>query len=256
VFAYGAVGLVCAILTWFRTWNQADVMYIADSDILILITLASAILLFTASMGTTGVLLNSRPILAVYTLLLWPAFISILAIGYISYKRSTFSLDHKLNLAWSQYFTPLGRLLIQNSLSCCGYYNAMHDATPSKRCYPRTPLPGCKGRLYTFERANLATIWSAVFSLVPLHVINMITALLCANHMTNTFGKGITPKSYRLSGMDLKTDAETILSRMDTRETRPVVKPQLSRASSSAIFRQDREERVLLLGKPWDDASI
>jgi hypothetical protein len=58
----------------------------ADSDILIVITLASSIPLFTASMVATGALLNARPILAVCALLLWPTFISILAIGYISYK--------------------------------------------------------------------------------------------------------------------------------------------------------------------------
>lgn len=83
-------------------WNHADVMYVADNDILILIAMAASILMFTALLGLTGTLLNSRPILATYTLLLWPALISMLAVGYTSYKRYAFSLDHKLNFSWSQ----------------------------------------------------------------------------------------------------------------------------------------------------------
>jgi hypothetical protein len=222
-------------------------MYVADGDILILITLASSILLFTALVGTTGALLNSRPILAIYTLLLWPALISLLAVGYTSYKRATFSLDHKLNLSWSQYYTPLGRLLVQDSLRCCGFYSALHEATPSKRCYPRASLPGCKGKLYRFEQENLGMIWWAAFALAPLHIVNVVVALLCANHMTTTFGKGITPKKYRLSGVDVRTDAERILNGINTGEVRPVVRPEMSRASSSGVFREDREDRVSLL---------
>jgi hypothetical protein len=229
-------------------WDKADVMSVADGDILILITLAASILLFTSLVGMSGTLLNSRPILAVYTLLLWPALAALLAVGYISYHRATFSLDHKLNLSWSQYYTPLGRLLIQNSLHCCGFYSALHEATFSKRCYPRTSLPGCKGKLYRFDRENLAAIWMAVFSLVPLHLINILVALLCANHVTRTFGKGITPKRYRLSSEDVKADAERILSGIHGRgEVRPVVRPEYSRAGSSGVFREDREDRTALL---------
>ena len=229
-------------------------MYVADGDILILMTLSGSILIFTALVGITGTLLNSRPILAVYTLLLWPAFVSILAIGYIAYRRTTFALDRKLNFAWSQYYTPLGRLLIQDSLKCCGFYDALHEATPSKRCYTRTALPGCKGKLLRFERANLAAVWSTAFSLVPLHVLNMVIALLAANHVTGTFGKGMTPRRYRLSGMDVRMDAERLFgvagdssgSGRDVRLARPVLRPKMSKAPSGATFREDREDRRLL----------
>ncbi|EEB96666.1 hypothetical protein MPER_04160 [Moniliophthora perniciosa FA553] len=85
-------------------------MYVADGDILILITLSASILVFTAVIGFSGTILNSRAILAIYTLLLWPSLISILIGGYTSYKRHTFKLDHKLNRSRSQYFTPLGRV--------------------------------------------------------------------------------------------------------------------------------------------------
>ncbi|KAJ7626635.1 tetraspanin Tsp2 family [Mycena polygramma] len=214
VFAYGAAALVCALMTWFRMWDHADVMYVADNDILVLLTLAGSLLVFTSLVGLSGVLLTSRPLLAVYALLLWPAFVALVAIGYVAYKRTTFALDHKLNLAWSQYYTPLGRLRVQDALRCCGFYSALHEAAPSARCYPRTPLPGCKGKLYRFERAQLVRVWRTVFALVPLHLLNVLAALLCANHVTERFGRGIVPTRYRLTGVDVQADAEKIMGRM------------------------------------------
>ena len=228
-------------------------MYVADGDVLILMTLCGSILLLTAFVGTSGTLLNSRPILAVYALLLWPAFASILAIGYLGYKRATFSLDRKLNHAWSQYYTPLGRLIIQNSLKCCGFYDALHEATPSKRCYARTPLPGCKGKLLRFERENLATVWSAAFAIVPLHILNMVVALLAANHVTNAFGKGLMPRRYRLRGADVQAAAERLFGVVPASDDemlpiRPVLMPQISATSSRATFREDRKDRFYELG--------
>ncbi|KDQ62102.1 hypothetical protein JAAARDRAFT_121690 [Jaapia argillacea MUCL 33604] len=247
VLLYGIAGMAIAVLTWFRAWDHADVMYVADYDVLLLLTLTSSLLLLTSLLGLTSTLLNSRPFLAYYTLLLFPCFISLLSIGYTSYKRSTFSLDRKLNLAWSQWYTPLGRLLIQDSLRCCGYYNPIHEATSSTRCYSRSPLPGCKGKLFRFEKDNLTTIWSAVFSLVPLHIINIFVALVCANHVTKRFGKGIMPKKYWLKVEDVvlmrreKGLGETWIG---------VVRPGMTRAGlSSGMFREDKEERRPLLGE-------
>ncbi|KAG5644548.1 hypothetical protein DXG03_008203 [Asterophora parasitica] len=238
VFAYGAIGLVCAIMTWFRTWDGADVMNVAGNDILVIITLTAAILVFTALVGICGVLLNSRPIVALYAVLMWPALVSILAIGYGSYKRVTFSLDHKLNISWSQYYTPLDRLLVQDSLHCCGFYNPFHESTPSNRCYPRSPLPGCKGKLYRFECDHLATMWSAAFSVALLHIVNIFVALLCANHLTTTFGRGITPKQYRLSAKDVRADADKILRELRSYEDSGPMS-DVNRTSSQRGFRED-----------------
>ncbi|KAI0763550.1 hypothetical protein BD413DRAFT_606549 [Trametes elegans] len=238
VLVYGTAGLVCALLTWFRAWDHADVMYVADYDLLVLITLAASILLLTFLVGISGVLLNSRPLLAVYALLLWPALLALLAVGYTAYKRSAFALDRKLNLAWSQWYTPRGRAVVQDSLRCCGFYSALHEAAPSARCYPRAPLPGCKGKLLRFERANLAAVWGAVFALVPLHVVNIAVALLCANHVTRAFGKGLTPKRYRLSGDDVRADAEALMKAL--KDVRPVARPGFSRAPTSGVFREDK----------------
>lgn len=187
-------------------------MYTADIDILILITLTGSLLVFTSLIGITGIGLNARPVLAIYVLTLWLSLISMVTVGYITYKRCTFALDRKLDWAWSQWYTPEGRLVIQNTLHCCGYYSALHDAIPSNNCYTRTPFPGCKGKLYRFEKDNLSFIFGAAFSLIPLHIFNITVALLCANHITKTFGLGIMPMRYRLTPIDVKANAEQALN--------------------------------------------
>lgn len=50
-----------------------------------------------------------------------------------------------------------------------------------------------------FERRALKKWYIAVFSMVPVHVGIIIAGLLCSNHVTYRFGKGMMPKAYRLS---------------------------------------------------------
>ncbi|KAH8822578.1 Tetraspanin family-domain-containing protein [Flagelloscypha sp. PMI_526] len=204
LFVYGAAGLWGVLSIWFRAYTQASLLLTISSDLVVLLTLASSIILFTALLGFVGTLLNSRPILALYALLLWPCFISILAPGYISYKRSTYSVERKLNEAWSRTYTNYGRLMIQSSLKCCGYWSSDHGAVPSSTCYSRTSIPGCKGPLMRFTQSSLRFVWMSTFSLVPLHVANILVSLLCANHVTKRFGKGVMPRKYWLTGIDLK----------------------------------------------------
>lgn len=259
VLAYGIACLACAIMLWLRSehipqpfphflsdcfsflpivWPQADVTSTADNDVLILATLTGSLLIFAAFIGTTGVFLESRPLLATYAISLWPGLISMVAVGYVTYKRTTFALDHKLDLAWSQWYTSEGRLLIQDALHCCGFYDPLHDAVPSKRCYSRTPLPGCKGKLYRFEKEQLDIIWTATFFLVALHILNIMMALLCANHITKTFGDGLMPKKYRLSTIDLRADAEKIAScRAEKHGVR-----SLPGSESSSMSRKNKED--------------
>lgn len=72
------------------------------------------------------------------------------------------------------------------------------QATFSKRCYARTALPGCKGKLYRFEKDLLHGIASTTFAILPLHLLNICIGLLCANHVNRSFGKGLMPRQYRL----------------------------------------------------------
>lgn len=169
--------------------------------------------LFTSLLGIAGLILDSRRLLALYATLLWPAFMSLLTVGYLAYKRATFALDDKLDQAWSEGYTPQDRLAIQDSLRCCGYFDAMHEAVFSKRCFPRSVLPGCKGPLYRFETASLSGIWAVAFGLVPMQIVNLVVALVCANHVTRAFGAddNITPAYCRLTAEDVKSEAEILL---------------------------------------------
>lgn len=226
-------------LTSTAGWKHAEVMYTADSDILVYITVAASIQIFTSLVGLCGVILNSRPILAVYCVLLWPAFISLVVVGYAGYKRTEFAPDRKLNFAWSKWYNPHDRLAIQTSLGCCGYYNPLHEAVSSKRCFPRTTLPGCKAKLYLFEKQNLRIIWSTTFSLVPLHVLVICLSLLCSNHVTETFGKGMMPKGYRLCLDDVRMEAESLYGQFRN-STGVIERPEESKVGATVIFREDR----------------
>lgn len=229
-------------------WNHADVMTVADIDVLRLITLTMSAMVFTALVGIFGLFLNSRPFLAAYIILLCFGLLSLVMVGYASYRKVAFSLDHKLDMAWSQSYTTYGRLLIQDSLQCCGYYSPLHEATFSKQCYTRSPLPGCKEKLYRFELENLETIWSVAFSLALLHLINLLAALLCANHLTRTFGNNLMPKHYRLTGGDVRDEAERIL-RGVSGVSGPADEFQHAseaKLSSTGWFMQDEEKMRLL----------
>lgn len=69
----------------------------------------------------------------------------------------------------------------------------------SQDCYARSILPGCKLGLIKYERLVLERWYTVAFALVPLHIGVIVAALLCSNHVTYRFGKGMTPKAYRLS---------------------------------------------------------
>lgn len=169
-----------------------------NKDELIVSTVAACVGIVTSLVGWAGILLNNRGFLAWYTFLLWICFAFLLTPGYITYKKRTFNLEGKLNKQWSQNLGASGRLAIQNQLECCGYFSPFVLATVSQTCYARTVLPGCKGLYMRYERVILQRWFTVAFGLVPLHLFVMISALLCSNHVTYRFGKGMTPKAYRL----------------------------------------------------------
>ncbi|EJD50891.1 hypothetical protein AURDEDRAFT_57877 [Auricularia subglabra TFB-10046 SS5] len=212
VFSYGIVGFTLTLLTWYQAFEHADVFYVTNFDIIVFLLFATLLVLVTSIIGMTGTLLSSRPILAFYAMLLFPAFVSLLIPAYAAYKRANFSLDRKLNLAWSQWWTDRSRLVVQNSLHCCGYYTPLHQAVYSSKCYPRVPLHGCKSALLAYEGRALRKLYTTLFALAPLHIVNMVVALLCANHVTSTFGKGLTPKHYRLTAADVRENSELVLA--------------------------------------------
>ena len=162
-------------------------------------TLAASVGVFASLIGWSGILLNNRAFLAVYTLLLWVTFALLVVPGYVTYRRRTFNLEGKVNAQWSRVLGTQGRLRIQTELGCCGYYSPFVEAIVSQTCYSRSTLPGCKGPYLKFEQTTLVRWYTIVFAVVPLHIAIMLAALLCANHVTYRFGKGMMPKAYRLS---------------------------------------------------------
>jgi hypothetical protein len=84
-------------------------------------------------------------------------------------------------------------------LECCGYFSPFVEATVSQTCYARSILPGCKKHYFDFEKLVLERWYIVAFAIVPLHIAIMVAALLCSNHVTYRFGKGMMPKAYRLS---------------------------------------------------------
>lgn len=235
VFLLGLTSLVFSVLTWFAAYPAAPVVLITDSPALILITFSSSLLLLASLVGVTGTLLNSRPILAVYVLLLFPSFISFVSVGYVTYKKASFSLDAKVSEAWNIWYSAGARTVLQGALGCCGWSGQLHGAVASGTCYPRSPLPGCHGPLVRFERDVLTSAWGTVFSFVPLHLANILVGLLCANHVTRRFGKGITPARYRLT-------ADDILSAglVDQKKKAGFPPPPFLAPTSHGTFREDR----------------
>ncbi|KAF9445753.1 hypothetical protein P691DRAFT_805241 [Macrolepiota fuliginosa MF-IS2] len=196
---YSLTALIFCLLTWFNIWTHADIVRVGNRPELVLSTIAASLGVFVSLIGWAGILLNNRAFLAWYTFLLWIAFAFLVTPGYITYKRRAFNLEGKVNAQWSRDLGADGRLRIQDQLECCGYFSPFIEATISQTCYARSILPGCKLPYMTYERMVLERWYTVVFSLVPLHIGIMLAGLLCSNHVTYRFGKGMMPKAYRLS---------------------------------------------------------
>ena len=191
--------LVVCLLIWFDVWEKSDVVRTGNAPELIISTLAAVIGLLTSLIGWAGILLNNRGFLAWYTFMTWVTFAFLVTPGYLTYKRRTFNLEGKINAQWSRNLDTEGRLRIQDQLNCCGYFNPFIEATVSQTCYARSILPGCKGPYLAFEKKMLLLWYKVVFALVPAQILIMVAGLLCSNHITYRFGKGMMPEAYRLN---------------------------------------------------------
>jgi len=196
---YSLAGLIVTLLIWFNVWNHADIVRVGNRTELIVSTTAAALGVLTSLIGWSGILLNNRSFLAIYSFLLWICFALLVTPGYITYKKRTFNLDGKVNAQWSRDLGADGRLRIQNQLNCCGFFNPFVEATASQTCFARSTLPGCKAPYKQFEEHVLEKWYTVIFSLVPAQLYVMVTGLLCSNHITYRFGKGMMPKAYRLN---------------------------------------------------------
>ncbi|TFL02704.1 hypothetical protein BDV98DRAFT_547276 [Pterulicium gracile] len=193
------IGLIICLLTWFKVWDQSDIILVGNTTELILCTLVSSLGVLNALIGWAGILLNNRAFLAWWSFLNWIVFALLLAPGYLTFRRRRLNLEGKINQEWSQFLSPAGRLRIQDQLGCCGFFSPFVGATMSQTCYSRSVLPGCKLQYLQFQRMALSRFYAAAFSVVPLQMAIMLVGLLCSNHVTYRFGKGMMPPAYRLS---------------------------------------------------------
>ncbi|KAJ3799802.1 hypothetical protein GGU11DRAFT_775592 [Lentinula aff. detonsa] len=201
---YTLITLILCLLTWFDVFQNADVIRVGNRTELIFSTLAATFGLLTAVIGWAGILLNNRGFLAVYTFFLWITFAFLVVPGYLTYKKRTFNLEGKLNAQWSRALGAEGRLRIQNRLQCCGWFSPFVEATISQTCYARSILPGCKLAYLNLQRHILKKWYTISFGLVPLQLGAIIAGLLCSNHVTYRFGKGMMPKRYQLNSNAMK----------------------------------------------------
>jgi hypothetical protein len=196
---YSFAALIVCLLTWFDVWDHADVIRAGNRPELILSTVAASVGLLTCVIGWAGILLNNRGFLAWYTFLTWVTFGFLVVPGYLTYKQRTFNLEGKINAQWSRTLGATGRLRIQNQLECCGYFSPFVEATVSQSCYARSILEGCKSPYLDCERFILKRWYAASFILVPVQIGVILAGLLCSNHITYRFGKGMMPERYRLN---------------------------------------------------------
>ncbi|KAF4618800.1 hypothetical protein D9613_009710 [Agrocybe pediades] len=230
---YSFAALIICLMTWFNVWHHADIIRVGNFDELVLSTFAASVGIFTCVIGWSGILLNNRCFLAIYTFMLWITFIFLLIPGYLTYKRRTFNLEGKVNAQWSQDLGQEGRLRIQNQLNCCGYFSPFVEATISQTCYARSILPGCKLAYINFERGLLKTWYTVAFALVPIHIGVIVAGLLCSNHVTYRFGKGMMPKAYRLSMTSMALIMENYASQLAEQYGDEIATDVLTRSRSN-----------------------
>ncbi|KAG1902738.1 uncharacterized protein F5891DRAFT_1186380 [Suillus fuscotomentosus] len=180
---YGLAGLIFCLLTWFDVFEHADIIRVGNRTELVFSTAAAVLASLTSIIGWAGILLNNRSFLAVYTFTLWLCFALLVTPGYMTYKQRTFNLEGKLNShSIAVDITPPSSKLLS-----------------PKAVTPAPVLPGCKEAYVNFEKHALDFWYTIAFSLVPLQLVIMLAGLLCSNHITYRFGKGMMPKAYRLS---------------------------------------------------------
>ncbi|RUP46680.1 tetraspanin Tsp2 [Jimgerdemannia flammicorona] len=206
-FFYSLAMVVSCILTYWGLWYYAKVAVVSEALILNLMLSAGSICLFTSLLGYIGIILNSRSILTAYNVLMWPCFALIASIGYVAYRKALPSrptiLYKRLSQAWHDFFSPQDRKVVQAYLHCCGLKEFRDFPEPSNKCFPRTLLPSCQHKLHDITAQGLKIVYISAFSLIPAHLIILISALMCAHHIDRRFGKGLPPKMYRVENLGL-----------------------------------------------------
>ncbi|KAI0299963.1 hypothetical protein BC826DRAFT_1090485 [Russula brevipes] len=230
---YSLASMIFLLCTWFDVWNRADVVRVGNRDELTVSTIAAAVGIITSVIGWAGLLLNNRSFLAVYTFSQWICFILLVIPGYLTFKKRNFNLDGKVNSQWGRTFGLNEWLRVQNQLRCCGFFSPFVEAAVSQVCYSRSVLPGCKGPYMDFQRLVLRRWYTVIFALVPFQIAVMVIGLLCSNHITYRFGKGMMPKAYRLSMTSMAVIMDNYASQLAEQYGDDVASEVLARSRSN-----------------------
>ncbi|KAG0048961.1 hypothetical protein BGZ83_006171 [Gryganskiella cystojenkinii] len=183
---------------WTKPYLDSGIMIIANHNLLYLMMVTAPFGIFIALVGYIGIFAQSRKVLTIYAILLWPLFGLITSIGYICYRRLHIQLYQKLKFSWINEYTRDDRLVIQNALSCCGYRSLGDYPSYDLHCFPRAPLPSCENLFLQYQQELLSNTSSAAFILLPVQLLVMVVALLCSNHIDRLYRTAhpITPKLY------------------------------------------------------------
>ncbi|KAI7825994.1 Tetraspanin family-domain-containing protein [Gamsiella multidivaricata] len=184
--------------TWSKPYLDSGIMMIANRNALYMMMVTPPFGIVIALLGYIGIMRQSRKVLSIYAILLWPLFAMFTSIGYICFRRNHVSLYQKLKFSWINEYTRDDRLIIQNALSCCGYRSLGDYPSYDIRCFPRAPLPSCESVFLQYQQDFLSSTSSAAFIILPLQLLVMIVALLCSNHIDNLYRSAnpVIPKLY------------------------------------------------------------
>ncbi|KAI8891101.1 hypothetical protein K501DRAFT_236127 [Backusella circina FSU 941] len=226
MFAYGLIILILGLCTYFKLFQRALVIVVGERTILNLVTATGIICLSTSLIGFVGIVLNNRFLLSIYNLLLWVCLGMLASIGYASYRKNKWNIEGKLSYQWHYDLSAYDRAIIQSNLHCCGYKSFSDFHETSNKCYPRTLYPGCKFKYQNFTKFALKTAYTVAFSMIPVHILVLFSALLCSNHVNNKFGKGLPPKLYHV-------DYKGIIAATPSVSLLDVAHPRLRQRTSS-----------------------
>ncbi|KAF8808256.1 hypothetical protein BYT27DRAFT_7287627 [Phlegmacium glaucopus] len=226
--------LVVCLLSWFNIFQNANVIHRGNRSELILPMIAAC-----SAHGTPSI-----------------TFAFLVTPGYVTYKCRTFNLEGKINAQWSCSLDTSEQLRIQNELECCGYFSPLVEASISQTCYARSILPGCKGPYLVFERKLLALWIKAVFSLVLVQILVMVAGLLCSNHITYRFGKGMMPEAYQLDMNMMAVIIDNYANQLSDQYGADIASNILRRTWSKSVLGNNTINACTLLDSPEHDIAM
>ncbi|KAI8643054.1 hypothetical protein BD408DRAFT_161892 [Parasitella parasitica] len=184
LLSYGSIALIAALTTYVKSYKKATIITIVNKDLLSSIFCASSFCVIAAVIGILAVIRKDRHFLACHTLLLWPCLALLATVAYLAYGETTWDLKTQLGMQWRYDFTADEHYQLQENLRCCGFENSSDHAKYKSNCSQESLLQGCHEKLFSFESAFLAKVYSICFGLIPIHMLVIVVALIYSRPST------------------------------------------------------------------------